>query len=140
MFFLGMHTSPLPSVAPAELPSLLHCMAGFLTSTTLLPYSKPQVVLFLFLYSFRAVFPIGQSRALRKVLALPAHILQLHPNCQWPEQERSCIFPLEHGAKQTELSWSRHTRLLYPSVTARCCFMQVRLHDADDVCSVILAV
>lgn len=130
MFFLGMHTSSLPTVAPAQLPSLLHCMAGFLISPALLPHSKPQVVLFLFLCSFAAVSLIGQSRTLTKVLALPAHTLQLHHSCQWPEQGRSCFFPFKHGAKQTELSRSRYVRLLYPSVTARCCFMHVQLHDA----------
>ena len=136
MFFLGAHSSLLPTVAPAQLPSLLHCMAGFLISTTLsLPCSKPQEVLCLLLPSFKAVSPIGQSRTLTKAPALSAQILQLHPNFQWPEQERSCLLPLKHGANQPKPSLCSHLQSRYirlnPSATSRCCFIHVQLHDTD---------
>lgn len=112
-------------------------MAGFLISTTLfLPWSKPQEVLCVLLSSFKAVCPIGGSRTLRKAPALSAKLLQLHLNLQWPEQERSCLLPPKHGAKQPKPShcshlWSRHIWLLYPSATAQCCFIHVQLHDID---------
>lgn len=135
MFFLGTHSSLLPTVAPPQLPSLLRCTAGSLISTALfLPCGKPQEVLCVLLSSFRAVCPIGQSRTLRKAPALSAKLLQLHPNLQWPEQERSCLLPLKQGAKQPKPSHcshlrSRYIQLLYPSANARCCFIHVQLHD-----------
>lgn len=105
-------------VAPPQLSSLLHCTAGFPTSTLFLPWSRPQILCVLPL-SFRPVPPRDRAEHLQSSSTDLAAASKL----QWPEQEGSCLLS-QRRAKQPKLSpgsqlWARHIQLLYSGVIAQ---------------------
>lgn len=103
-------------VAPPQLSSLLHCTAGFPTSTLFLPWSKPQILCVL-LPAFRPVPPWDRAEPLQSSSTISTD-LAATSKLQWQSRRAA---PCCLSTMQSSLA------LTYGADTSSC-FIQVQLH------------